>query len=126
MTVAELWRRGQAGWPRRFPVVQFPNPPLLVALAARGASGVDEGGGPVAAARRSLFVVGIGMWAWEELAQGANWFRRLVCVAGLAWVLRFALGSAGPRPRQAPGRAGVYPDGLDGTAATIRPSAPRR
>jgi hypothetical protein len=96
MTVAELWRRGQAGWPRRFPVVQFPNPPLLMALAARAASGVGERDGPAAGAGRSLFVLGVAMWALEELAEGANWFRRLLGVAGLAWVLRFALGAAAP------------------------------
>jgi hypothetical protein len=32
VTIAELWRRGQVGWPRRFPIAQFPNPPLLLAL----------------------------------------------------------------------------------------------
>src|ERR1700692_3917147 len=33
VTTAELWRRGQVGWPRRFPVAQFPTPPLLLAFA---------------------------------------------------------------------------------------------
>ncbi len=36
VTIAKLWRRGQVGWPRRFPIAQFPNPPLLLALAGWG------------------------------------------------------------------------------------------
>jgi len=96
MKVAELWRRGQAGWPRRFPLVQLPNPPLLLALAARAASGVGEVDGALAAAGRSLFVLGLGVWAWEELAAGANWFRRLLGLAGVTWVVRLALWATAP------------------------------
>jgi hypothetical protein len=36
VTIAELWRRDQVGWPRRFPIAQFPNPPLLLAFAGWG------------------------------------------------------------------------------------------
>jgi hypothetical protein len=93
MTVAELWRRGQAGWPR-FPVVQLPNPPLVLALTARAVSGAGDADGPAAAAAQSLFFLGVALWAWQELADGANWFRRLLGVAGLAWVVRSARGGA--------------------------------
>ena len=32
-SLSEGWRRGQHGWPARFPVLQLPNAPLIVALA---------------------------------------------------------------------------------------------
>ncbi len=106
MTVAELWRRGQVGWPRRFPVVQFPNPPLLLALTARAAAGIGDPDGKAASAGRSLFVAGIGLWALEELTDGANWWRRLLGVAGLACVVHRVHGAFaaatlndGPAPR---------------------------
>jgi hypothetical protein len=83
--LAEHLRRGQAGWPQRFPLVQFPNAPLALALGARGAAGVcAEGAGRDRA--RSLFLVSLGVWAWEELADGDNWFRRLLGAVALAWI----------------------------------------
>src|SRR3954465_626626 len=32
LTLGERWRRGQRGWPAGFPLVQFPNAPLIAAL----------------------------------------------------------------------------------------------
>jgi hypothetical protein len=87
MTVAELWQRGQAGWPRRFPLVQAPNPPLLVALACRSVAATATPAGRAHAVARQLSTLGLGVWAWEETTHGANWFRRLLGVAGLAWVV---------------------------------------
>ena len=81
MTARELWRRGQAGWPRRFPVVQFPNAPLLLALAGRRL----EARAPVAG--RTAFGVGLTVWAWRELADGANWLRRALGAGVLAWIV---------------------------------------
>jgi len=70
------WWLTELGFPSRFPVVQFPNLQLILALLA-GAVGGDLRGGPhrycVAIACLSLTV-----WAYEELARGANWFRRLL------------------------------------------------
>ena len=38
-------RRGQLGWPRAFPVAQFPNPPLLLAFAGSSLAALaDEPG----------------------------------------------------------------------------------
>jgi hypothetical protein len=76
VTVAELWRRGQVGWPRRFPIAQFPNPPLLLAVAAWGLAALAAG-----TARdigRAVFAVGLAVWALEEAVLGVNWFRRLL------------------------------------------------
>jgi hypothetical protein len=83
--LAELWRRGQAGWPRRFPVAQFPNVPLLLALAgwvlaeASDATAHDVG--------RAVFTVGLAVWAWQEAVDGVNWFRRLVGAGALVWTV---------------------------------------
>jgi hypothetical protein len=83
--LAELLRQGRAGWPRRFPLVQFPNAPLALALGARGVAGACAEG-PRRARARSLFVASLGVWAWEELADGDNWFRRLLGAATLGWI----------------------------------------
>ncbi|HEX3510232.1 MAG TPA: hypothetical protein VHT27_03945 [Solirubrobacteraceae bacterium] len=85
MTVAELWRRGQRGWPRNYPLAQFPNLPLAVAfggwgLAAVAADGAHEVG-------RAVFAIGFGVWAWEEAAGGVNLFRRVLGAAALVWIV---------------------------------------
>ena len=90
MTVVERWRRGQVGWPRSFPIVQFPNPPLLLALAGWGVAAATSG--PAHDAGRWAFTLGLGVWAWQEMTGGVNWFRRLLGVGGLVWVA-FALAS---------------------------------
>jgi hypothetical protein len=87
VSVAELWRRGQAGWPRSFPVAQAPNPPLLLAFAGRVVAGAANGDGRADRVGRSLFALGFGVWAWQETTSGANWFRRLLGLAALGWVL---------------------------------------
>lgn len=85
MTIAELWRRGQLGWPRRFPVVQFPNAPLLLAfgglaLAALARDTPHDVG-------RAVFLAGLAVWALGETLLGVNWFRRLLGAAALAWIV---------------------------------------
>ena len=85
MTVAELWRRGQVGWPRRFPIAQFPNPPLLVAFAGWGLA--DLAGGIAHDVGRAVFALGLAVWALEEAVSGANWFRRLLGIGVLVWIV---------------------------------------
>ena len=85
MTIAELWRRGQAGWPRRFPLAQFPNPPLLLALAGWGFAAAT--GGTAHDVGRVVFTLGLAVWALEELLAGVNWFRRVLGAGALLWVL---------------------------------------
>src|SRR5216684_3783522 len=75
-TTAELWRRGQEGWPRRFPVVQFPNPPLLLAVAGWTLAALT--GGTAHDVGRAVFTIGLGVWALAEAVGGVNWFRRLL------------------------------------------------
>lgn len=90
MTLVELWRRGQVGWPRSFPIVQFPNPPLLVALAGWGVAAATSG--TAHDAGRWAFTLGLVVWASKEASGGVNWFRRLLGAAGLVW-LAFTLAS---------------------------------
>jgi hypothetical protein len=79
-----LWRRLQRGWPAAYPLVQFPNAPLIVAivasLAARPASG------DLADVLTATSRIGIVIWAYEELVRGDNVVRRLFGVAGLAYM----------------------------------------
>jgi len=85
MTAAELWRRGQAGWPRSFPVAQFPNPPLLVAFGGWALAAATEGSAHDVG--RAVFTIGLGVWAWEEAVDGVNWFRRLLGAGALVWIV---------------------------------------
>ncbi|HXD55515.1 MAG TPA: hypothetical protein VN618_12220 [Solirubrobacteraceae bacterium] len=85
MTAAELWRRGQEGWPRRFPIAQFPNSPLLLAFAGLGVEAATDGAAHDVA--RIAFLLGLAVWALEEAARGVNWFRRLLGVGALIWLL---------------------------------------
>ena len=78
-------RLASRGWPARFPVVQFPNAPLLVALGGRALAAST--GGAVHAEARGVFYVGLAAWAWEEMADGANPVRRAMGVAGLVYVV---------------------------------------
>lgn len=85
MTAQDMWRRGQIGWPRAFPVLQFPNAPLLFAFAGRGLTAVA--GGRARRAGRNMITLGLGAWAWEEAADGVNGLRRLLGVAALVWLV---------------------------------------
>ena len=63
-------------FPRRFPIVQFPNPPLIVAFLAGEAALVLHGEAHFYA--RSVGYLGMTVWAYEELVDGVNWFRHLL------------------------------------------------
>ena len=84
VTIAELWRRGQVGWPRRFPIAQFPNPPLLLAFAGWG---LAAAGGTAHDVGRAIFTLGLAVWALQEAVGGVDWFRRLLGVGVLAWIV---------------------------------------
>jgi hypothetical protein len=82
MKPVELWRRAQAGWPQRFPVVQAPNPPLLLAFAGRALSARTAG--TTHTIGRAISTAGLAVWAWQETTSGVNWFRRLLGAGTLA------------------------------------------
>ena len=83
--IRDLWRRGQRGWPASFPLAQFPNAPLLVALGGSLVAALTADS--VHAYARAVFYAGLAVWAWEELTDGANWLRRLLGAAGLVYVV---------------------------------------
>ena len=86
-TIASQYRRISAlSWPKSFPVAQFPNPPLLLALAGWVVAQLAASGG-VHDWATATNEVGIAAWAWLELADGVNWFRRLLGAGGLIWLV---------------------------------------
>jgi hypothetical protein len=36
---------------------------------------------------RAVFTIGLGVWAWEEAASGVNWFRRVLGIGALVWIV---------------------------------------
>jgi hypothetical protein len=79
-------RLTQFGWPRRFPIVQFPNAPLIIAFLAGMVSGHSRGAVHADAAAISYLAMTI--WAYEELVHGVNWFRH---VLGFAYIVSTAV-----------------------------------
>ncbi len=72
---------------RGYTVAQFPNLPLGAALAGLVLSWILSSGSTAHAVARAVFYVGLGVWAWLELSDGVNGFRRVLGAAGLAWVV---------------------------------------
>lgn len=85
MSLTDLWRSGQHGWPRRFPVAQFPNAPLLVSFAGSAVAGLSHGDAHDAG--RAVSILGLAAWAWGELYGGVNWFRRSLGVVAFTWLV---------------------------------------
>ena len=84
-TLRNRWRRGQRGWPASFPLAQFPNAPLIVALGGWLVAAVTDD--PAHSYARATFYAGLAAWAWEELADGVNWVRRALGAGGLVYVV---------------------------------------
>jgi hypothetical protein len=85
-----LWRRYKRltalSWPTRFPIVQFPNLPLTVAFISGRVAQDLRGSGHAYAMAISYLAMTI--WAYAELTEGVNWFRRLL---GLGYVISTAV-----------------------------------
>ena len=81
----DRWRRGQRGWPASFPLAQFPNAPLLLALGGWVVATLTDGSLHFYA--RAVLYAGLAAWAWLELADGANWVRRALGAGGLVYVV---------------------------------------
>ena len=69
-------RLTQIGWPRRFVIVQFPNAPLIIAFIAGETAKHTHGSSHAYAS--SVSYLAFGIWAYLELVEGVNWFRRLL------------------------------------------------
>jgi hypothetical protein len=84
--IGAMWRRGQQGWPSRFVLIQFPNAPLIAALAGFGLSRATDG--RVGDYGDAVGRLGLAVFAYLELTDGANWFRRLVgAIVGITLVI---------------------------------------
>jgi hypothetical protein len=92
--VRDRWRAvAGISLPARYPIVQFPNPPLIVSLCASVVAGWCSG--DAARTANAVSTVALVAWAYEELAHGVNLFRRalglvflVLAIAGLADRLR--------------------------------------
>lgn len=82
---ASLRRLTHGSWPESFPIAQFPNAPLAAALAGVVAERLTEGRAHSYA--QAVASLGLTIWAYLELTEGVNWFRRVLGAAGLAYVL---------------------------------------
>lgn len=71
--------------PRRFPIFQFPNPPLIVAMVAATIARTTHG--PTSHQATQLSRLALLVWSAEEITTGVNWFRRSLGVAGVALTL---------------------------------------
>ena len=83
--MSDSWRRGQRGWPARFPVAQLPNAPLWVALSGQLVAVMTDRS--VHTYAHAAFYAGLAAWAWEELVSGVNWVRRALGAGGLIYVV---------------------------------------
>jgi hypothetical protein len=72
--------------PRRFVIAQAPNPPMIVAVSAGVVARLSDG--EVARAAGVISDAALLVWAYEEIVDGANWFRRLIGVGGVLVALR--------------------------------------
>jgi hypothetical protein len=79
------WQRLQQGWPASFPLAQFPNPPLIAAFVAWIIAALTRG--DVHDHARAVFYVGLSVWAWLEVSDGANWVRRAFGIIGMVYVV---------------------------------------
>lgn len=80
-------------WPRRYPLAQFPNVPLVIgllaALAARAAQGSVHG------ELRAVEYMAMTVWAYEEVSAGVNGFRRVIGAGALAYLAASLAGELG-------------------------------
>lgn len=87
----ETWDRLQHGWPVSYPLVQFPNAPLLVSFAGSAVHRLFDG--DVADYGTAVARIGLAIWAWLELTAGVNVVRRIFGIVGLV-VVAHALATA--------------------------------
>ena len=79
-------RLTQLSFPRSYPIVQFPNAPLIVAFTS-GLVALNSHGREHSYAQAVSYLA-MAIWAYLELFQGVNAFRRLL---GLAYTISTAV-----------------------------------
>lgn len=82
---ADLWQRGQHGWPASYPVVKFPNGPLIVALLAMVGSVVTSSNANNILSAISR--IALTVWAYQELTDGGNAIRRILGLGFLVYLV---------------------------------------
>lgn len=86
LSISLAYKRMTAlSFPARFPLVQFPNLPLVIAFTAGWTATALAGRAHGYAEAVSYLAMTV--WAYEELAHGVNWFRRLLGLAFLALLI---------------------------------------
>jgi hypothetical protein len=80
-----VWQAAQRGWPADYPLVQFPNPPLLIAFAGLLVAALADG--KMSDYGHATFYAGLSAWGWLEVVDGANPPRRILGAAGLVYVV---------------------------------------
>jgi len=73
------------GWPPGFVIVQVPNAPLTISLAASLAARLT--GGVVRRLCEAIARIALGIWAFGEAIRGVNVYRRLVGLGFLIDIL---------------------------------------
>lgn len=91
--VARYRRLVRLSWPRRYPLVQFPNAPLLVSLGASVVGWFVSGDAQDYVT--AVGTVGIAVWAWQEAVDGVNGFRHALGAAGLIYTVVSLAGRLG-------------------------------
>lgn len=59
----------------------------MVAILGLVLSWILASGSTAHAVSRAVFYVGLAVWAWLELSEGVNGFRRILGAAALAWIV---------------------------------------
>lgn len=78
-----------------YTVAQAPNAPLVIALIGVVASRLLAEGSTAYGLARAVFFAAFTIWAYLELAEGVNGFRRLLGAGGLIYVLVALAGALG-------------------------------
>jgi hypothetical protein len=68
--------------PPRYPIFQFPNAPLITAMLSRAVARTTHG--RMARAASAISALAQLVWAYQEITDGANGFRRLLGVGAAA------------------------------------------
>ena len=71
--------------PRRFPIFQLPNPPLIATMVAAAIARITRGTPSHVATQLSRLC--LLWWSSQEIMSGANWFRRLLGAAAAGYSL---------------------------------------
>jgi hypothetical protein len=79
-------RLTQVSFPRSYPIIQFPNAPLILAFASGLVA--QHSHGLTHADAQAVSYLAMAVWAYLELFQGVNTFRRLL---GLAYTVSTAV-----------------------------------